>query len=404
MHLSDVPLVLALAGLTLYVVLGGADFGAGFWQLFAGRGPRAAEVREHAHDAMAPVWEANHVWLVFVLVVVWTSYPTAFASIASTLAVPLFVAGVGIVLRGTAYALRAGTTSGRGLRVLDTAFGLSSILTPFALGTVVGAIAAARVPVGNAAGGLWSSWTGGVSIAVGLLAVVTGAYLAAVYLAADAARRGSAEMERAFRRRALAMGAVAGLAAAGGLVVLHDDAHGLFEALVTGAGLPALLVSVVAGAATLALVAARRYEAARYSAAVAVAAVVAGWALAQEPRFLPGLTVAQAAASRDTLIAVVVAVAAGAVILAPSLALLFTLTLRGRLAYGGGEDAGAPAAGPIRALSAARLGLLARLAIACLILSLGFLTAADAGWAHAVGVVALLAFVALGFRAAVPLD
>jgi cytochrome bd ubiquinol oxidase subunit II len=404
MQLSDVPLVLALAGLTLYVVLGGADFGAGFWQLAAGRGPHAAAVREHAHDAMAPVWEANHVWLVFVLVVVWTAYPTAFASIASTLAVPLFVAAVGIILRGTAYALRAGTSSGRELRVLDTAFGLSSILTPFALGTVVGAIAVGAVPVGNAAGGMWSSWTGGVPIAVGVLAVVTGAYLAAVYLAADAARRGEAELERAFRRRALGMGVVAGVAAAGGLVVLHEDAHGLFEALVSGDGLPALLVSVGAGLATLTLVAARRYEAARYSAAVAVAAVVAGWALAQQPTFLPGLTVAQAAAPRDTLIAVVVAVVAGAVVLAPSLALLFTLTLRGRLGYGGDEQAGPPATGPIRVLSAARTGLLARLAGACLVVTLGFLTVADAGWAHAVGVLALLAFVALGFRAAVPLD
>jgi cytochrome d ubiquinol oxidase subunit II len=403
MHLSDVPLVLALAGLTLYVVLGGADFGAGFWQLVAGRGPRAAAVREHAHDAMAPVWEANHVWLIFVLVVVWTAYPTAFASIASTLAVPLFVAAVGIVLRGTAYALRAGTSSGRETRVLDTAFGLSSILAPFALGTVVGAIASGRVPVGNAAGGLWSSWTGGVSIAVGALAVVTGAYLAAVYLAADAVRRGDVAMAAAFRRRALGMGVVAGVAAAGGLAVLHDEAHGLFEALVSGAGLPALLVSALAGVGTLALVGARRYEAARYSAAVAVAAVVVGWALAQEPRFLPGLTVAQAAAPRDTLIAVVVAVAAGAVVLAPSLALLFTLTLRGRLAYGGEEEA-APAAGPVRALQAARSGLLARLAAACLVVTLGFLTVADAGWAHAIGVAALLGFVALGFRAAVPLD
>src|SRR3977135_1131686 len=109
MLLQSLPLVFVLVGLALYTVLGGADFGAGFWQLFAGRGKRGAEIREHAHHAMAPVWEANHVWLIFVLTVVWTAYPLAFGSIPSTLSIPLFIAGVGIVLRGGAYALRAGT-------------------------------------------------------------------------------------------------------------------------------------------------------------------------------------------------------------------------------------------------------------------------------------------------------
>src|SRR3954454_23047476 len=111
MQLYELPLAFALAGLVLYTVIGGADFGAGFWQLVAGKGPRADQIRDHAHHAMAPVWEANHVWLVFVLTVVWTAYPAAFGSIASTLAIPLFVAGIGIILRGGAYAWRAGTTT-----------------------------------------------------------------------------------------------------------------------------------------------------------------------------------------------------------------------------------------------------------------------------------------------------
>src|SRR5713101_4282209 len=107
--LKALPLVFSLAGLGLYTVLAGADFGAGFWQLFAGRGMQAERVREHAHHSMAPVWEANHVWLIFVLTVFWTSYPTAFGSIASTLAAPLFIAAIGIIFRGAAYALRSGT-------------------------------------------------------------------------------------------------------------------------------------------------------------------------------------------------------------------------------------------------------------------------------------------------------
>ena len=135
-----------------------ADFGAGFWQLFAGRGERAERVREHAHRAMGPVWEANHVWLIFMLVILWTAYPRAFGSIASTLGAALFVAAIGIIFRGAAYAFRAGAVSARESAAIDTVFSLSSILTPFARGAAIGAIATDRVPVGNAAGHLFSSW------------------------------------------------------------------------------------------------------------------------------------------------------------------------------------------------------------------------------------------------------
>src|SRR6478672_753825 len=124
MHLYDLPLVLALIGLAFYTVLAGADFGAGFWQLIAGKGKQADEIRDHAHHAMAPVWEANHVWLIFVLTVVWTAYPIAFGSIASTLSIPLFIAGIGIVFRGAAYALRSGASAGHEQRTIDTLFGI----------------------------------------------------------------------------------------------------------------------------------------------------------------------------------------------------------------------------------------------------------------------------------------
>ena len=401
MALDTIPLLFALVGLTLYAVLGGADFGAGFWQLLSGRGERAARVREHAHEAMAPVWEANHVWLVFVLVVMWTCYSVAFGSIVSTLSIPLFIAAIGIIFRGTAYALRAGTSGGRELRTADTVFGLSSILTPFALGTVIGAIAAGDVPVGNAAGDAWTSWTSPLALTIGVLAVVFGAYLAAVYLAADAARRGDAEMEQAFRARALGAGVVAGGVAVVGLVVLHSDARHLYDELIGGSATFAVVVSALAGLGTIGLVWSRRYEWARYSAALAVAAIVAGWAVAQQPVLLPGLTVSEAAAGHDTLVAVVVAVVAGLLILLPSLALLFTLTLRGAL---GDVGAGEAEAGPIRVLKASRTGLLVRIAGACLLVTLGFLTIADAPWAHTIGVIALIAFVVIGFRAAVPIE
>ena len=398
-HLYAIPLIFALIGLAFYAVLGGADFGAGFWQLTAGRGPRAQAVREHAHAAMAPVWEANHVWLVFVLTVVWTAYPTAFGSIASTLSIPLFVAAVGIVFRGVAYALRAGAAGPRELGAIDTVFSISSVLTPFALGTAVGGIASGRVPVGNAAGSQLGSWFNPTSLLVGVLAVTTAAYLAAVFLCADATRLGDRGLEERFRRRALGAGIVAGVTAAAGLGVVAGDAHRIFHGLTAGAGLAGLVVSLVAGVATLALVWRRQYERSRYGAAVAVAAIIAGWALAQSPLFLPGLTIEAAAAPRTTLVAVTVAVLGGAVILFPSLALLFRLVLGGRLAEGG-ESVDLPPAP--RLVRGSRHGFLARAALACLIAGIGFLTVAEAAWAHALGVVGLFGFVALGFLAALP--
>jgi cytochrome d ubiquinol oxidase subunit II len=395
--LSALPLFFVLVGVVLYAVLAGADLGAGFWQLFAGRGPQAEEIREHAHRSMAPVWEANHVWLIFVLTVFWTAYPAAFGSIASTLAIPLFVAGIGIVFRGAAYALRAGSSSPRELGMIDTTFSLSSIVTPFALGAMVGAIATGRVPVGNAAGDRFSSWLAATPILVGVLAVATSAYLAAVYLAADAARRGERGLEESFRRRALASGVVAGAVAAAGLVVLHGDARSFFDDLVSGWALAAVVVSALAGVTTLVLVYGRRFEPARYGAAVAVAAVVAGWGLAQWPTVLPGLDVREAAAPHDTLVAVVVAVLGGAAIVFPSLALLFRLTLMGRLDAGAsGEEATRPAQTPP---SGRGTTTLARVAGASLVVGFGLLTVADAGWAHAVGVAALFAFMATAFVA-----
>jgi len=381
------PLVFVLAGLALYTVLGGADFGAGFWQLFASDD----EIRDEAHHAMAPVWEANHVWLVFVLTVMWAAYPSAFGSIASTLSAPLFIAGIGIVLRGGAYALRAGTRTVVEQRHVDTVFSVSSILTPFALGTVVGGIAAGRVHVGNPGGSLVTSWLNPLSITIGVLAVAVSAYMAAVFLSGDAARLGHRDLAERFRIRALGAGLVAGAAAAVGIVVLHVDADRTFTRLTDGAGTPALAVSVLAGMATLALLWRRSYEPARYTAALAVAAIIAGWAVAQDPVLLPGLTIRQAAASHDTLVAIVVSVLAGAVVLFPSLALLFRLTLRGTLRSGPEQEHATASARPLRAGGV-------RLSVAFLVAGVGFLTVANAPWAHAIGVTCLFGFGVAGFR------
>ena len=207
--LAEAPMLLILLGLAAYIVLAGADFGAPLWALLA-RGEDAEEVREHTHAAMGPVWEANHVWLIFVLVVCWTAYPEAFGSIASTLAVPLLLAAIGIIIRGTSYVLR----SVEDRPWVTAMFAVSSILTPFALGAALGGIASERVPVGNAAGDLITSWVNPTSILIGTLAVAFSAYLSAVFLAADGARAGSERLAEAFRVRGLLAGTIAATASA----------------------------------------------------------------------------------------------------------------------------------------------------------------------------------------------
>jgi cytochrome d ubiquinol oxidase subunit II len=333
---------------------------------------------------MGPVWEANHVWLIFVLVVCWTAYPVAFASIMSTLAVPLFIAVVGIILRGTSYALRGQLEGARGRRAVENVFALSSVLTPFALGAVAGGIATGRVPVGNAAGNLISSWLNPTSVTIGTLAVATSAYLAAVYLAADARRFGEPGLERDFRLRALWSGVVAGALAFAGLLVVRLDARPLWDGLTSGAGLVMVGISAVAGLVTLLLVWRSRFGLARASAPLAVAAIVAGWALAQRPNFLPGLTVSQAAAGRSTLIAVVVTVAIGAVVLVPSLILLLGLFLGGRLDTG--PPGGAPALDVRGTADRHRPRLVGAFAVACLLAGAGLMVFTNPGWMFVVGV------------------
>ncbi|HEY1480286.1 MAG TPA: cytochrome d ubiquinol oxidase subunit II, partial [Gaiellales bacterium] len=209
MTLDEVPLVILLLGLVAYAVLAGADFGAGFWQVTPGGGERERRIRDHARHAITPVWEANHVWLILVLTVCWTCYPGAFAAIASTLAAPLTIAALGIVLRATAYVLRSQTDTLRAHRTVERLFAISSIIVPFSLGAAVGGIASGRVPPGNARGDLITSWVNATSIAVGALAVVSTAYISAVWLAADARRDGDDELVEAYRTRALAAAVVA---------------------------------------------------------------------------------------------------------------------------------------------------------------------------------------------------
>ncbi|MGK2932655.1 MAG: cytochrome d ubiquinol oxidase subunit II, partial [Solirubrobacterales bacterium] len=206
MSLADVPVSLMLLGIASYIVLAGADFGSSFWAATA-RGNLASEIRDRTHRSMAPVWEANHVWLIFVLVVCWTADPEVFGSLFSTLWIPLLLACLGIIMRAVSYVV-GGVAEHRWVALLSA---ISSFVVPFALGTVIGAIVSGRVPVGNAQGDLISSWLNPTSIMIGVLAVTVCAYLAAIYLAGDAKRNGLDDLAEAFRIRGLVAGVVAGV-------------------------------------------------------------------------------------------------------------------------------------------------------------------------------------------------
>jgi cytochrome d ubiquinol oxidase subunit II len=329
--LEDLAAAVLLVGLTAYAILGGADFGAGFWDLTAGGAERGARMRGLVKRSMGPVWEANHVWLIFVLVVLWTCFPNAFGPIMETLYVPLFLAAIGIIFRGAAFALRGEAATIAEARVLGATFALSSVLTPFFLGAAVGAVASGQVSVEDP-GGAFSSWTNATSLFAGALAVATGAYVAAIFLAADAVRADASDLAEAFRARALGMAVVAGALALGGLAVVESDATDLFDGLTSGAGLVMVVVSAVAGLATVVLVWARRFGPARMTSAAAAGAILVGMGLAMRPDFLPGeLSFDDAAAGDATLTATLVAVAIGLAIVLPALAYLFRLTLRGTL-------------------------------------------------------------------------
>lgn len=324
---ADLVAVIVFLGVVAYAIFAGADFGSGLWDLTAGDAQRGAPMRSLIERAIGPVWEANHVWLIFVLVYLWTGFPGAFASIMETLFVPFCLAGLGIVLRGSAFAFRKVSPSIGQARFHGALFAASSVITPFLFGTIAGAVAAGRVPA-DGAGDRWSSWTGPTSLVGGTLAVLTCAFLAAVFLTAEADGGDDPDLAEACRRRALATGLLTGGAALVGVLPLRDDAPTLFDGL-TGRALPLLAVSTVAGVGTLWALWRRRVALARVTAVVAVASVVLGWGVGQWPWLLvDAVEVEQAAGATTTLWALVVVFGMAAATVVPSLVLLYVLTQR----------------------------------------------------------------------------
>jgi cytochrome d ubiquinol oxidase subunit II len=311
-----------LLGVILYAVLGGADFGGGVWDLLA-RGPRANQQREVIAHAIGPIWEANHVWLIFVIVIVFTVFPPVYAALSVALFVPLTLALVGIVFRGVAFVFR---TPARSVAVIggvwDRVFAVASVVAPVFFGMAAGAVASGQIRVidGTVQGDPWSTWLAPFPLVIGLLALATCAFLAAVYLTVET----TGDLQEDFRRRALGAGAAFAILAAIALPLARRDAPHIWQGLTGTRAIVVVPVGLLFAVVTGWAVYHRRYLLASYTAVAEVILLLVGWALAQYPFLVaPDLTFENAAATPAMLRATLVIYGLGALILVPSFWLLF---------------------------------------------------------------------------------
>ncbi len=329
---ANLSALVLLMAVTAYSVAGGADFGAGIWDLLAGRGTKASEARALIDRAMGPVWEANNVWLVFAIVVCWTGFPLLFQSVFASL-YPLFsLALLGVILRGAFFAFRHVSAGPRMERASSLVFGISSVVTPFFFAASLGAIASGRVGVGGPTMSVWEACVSPMSISFGLVSLAATAFIGASFLVGDARRYGASEMVDYFRRRAVI--ATSAVIAAGtlGLVTIEFAAPHLLASMVTGLGTPFALATMVLTPVVGYLVWPGRFVWYRALTVVAVGSLVLAWGFAQSPYMLPGaLTVTQAAAPVATHVLLLVVTAALVLLVAPALGLLLYLDQRSAL-------------------------------------------------------------------------
>ena len=329
MGLPEATAAVMMLSLNAYALMGGADFGGGVWDLLAS-GPRRVEQRRLIADSIGPIWEANHVWLIFVLVVLWTAFPTAFSAIMTTVYIPLALAALGIVLRGSGFAFRH-ALPGPVQRPATRVFGFASLLTPFFMGTVVGAIASGEVPAAGD-GDPTGSWTGFLPLVTGVLFVVVAAYTAAIFLVRDSGAAGDQDLRDYFARRALVAAVVAGLAAVVGVIALRQDARFIYDGLTSWPGIALVVLSGVCGLAALGLLVTGRNRGLRVAAVGAGVTMIWGYFAAAFPYMLPtSLKISDAAGASATLTEVVIVFLIAAVTCVPALILLYVLSQRSTL-------------------------------------------------------------------------
>jgi cytochrome d ubiquinol oxidase subunit II len=318
---ADLILLVIVGALTAYLVLGGADFGGGLWDLFA-VGRTGARQRALISRTLGPVWEANHVWLILALVATFSAFPPVYAAIGRGLALPVSIALVGIVLRGAGYVYRAyGQGAAGGDRLWGRVFAIASVIAPYMLGEAAAGLATGEMDAGAALLGR------PFAILVGALTVAATAFLAATYLAHEADVGGDEPLARVFRWRALAGAVITGLLALALVPTLRADAPRLADHL--DRAVPFIAVSALAGLGALVLLWRSRYRLARVPAALAVACVLWGWAAAQYPYLIAGQdTISQASAPANSLRATALVLVAGLALLAPGTIALFRVFAR----------------------------------------------------------------------------
>ncbi len=322
---ADAAAILALLVLTAYALFGGADFGGGVWDLLAS-GPRAQGQRSAISRAMGPVWEANHVWLIFLLVLLFTAFPSAFAVVVIGLFLPLHLVLLGVILRGASFVFRAHGAQGGPRaplqRTFGAAFGAASAVTPILLGAALAAISGGgiRVVGGAVSAPPLASWFTPFAVATGLLTLALSSYLAAAYLTIET--QGS--LQEDFRRRAIAAGIGLVVLAVLDLPLMARDAPRLFDHLLRPAAAPLLVGGFLLALWSLAAVYRQSYPVARALSALSGIALLWGWGFAQWPYVVyPDLAVSTAAAPRPALLQILYTLPVGALLLVPSLYLLF---------------------------------------------------------------------------------
>ena len=318
---------IGVIALVAYAVFGGADFGGGIWDLFAS-GERRDEQRETISHAMGPVWEANHVWLIFVVVIIFSAFPAAYAALSIALFVPFHLVLLGIILRGAAFVFRAyspqsarGSGAGTGARRWGVIFGVASTLTPVLLGMCLGAVSSGGIRVTD--GEIVSTgvpWLTPVALLIGALALAICAYVAAVFLANET----TGALREDFRRRALFAGTAVVILSAAALPAVQAEAPHLWRGLTRGAGAVVLAAGIVAALLSGWFLRVRRYRLARITSVAQVACLLAGWAIAQSPFIIyPDVTLQSAAAPNSTLQFILWSTPVGMALLIPSLWVLF---------------------------------------------------------------------------------
>jgi cytochrome d ubiquinol oxidase subunit II len=322
MSLDVLAAGVVLVGLIAYAMFAGADFGGGVWTALA-FGPRAREQREAILRAMGPVWETNHIWLILVVVTLFTAFPPAFADLFTALLVPLSIALIGISFRGAAFAFRHfGHEGGPDLPATAAVFSIASILTPMTMGMALGAIAGGHIGIeaGRVTSGPFEPWLRPFPVVCGLMGVAVCAFLTASYMTV----RSTGQIQEDFRNRALGSSLMLGALTTVAIPVAYWDASAFWDRLDAPGPLAVMALAIVAGVSSLVVLWRRWYKLAPPAAAGTVALVIAAWGAVQYPYFiLPGVKIGDVAAGHETLVAFLVALPIGALILVPSLVLLY---------------------------------------------------------------------------------